>query len=236
MIDLSESAIVKFTARTGRHCGSCSLCCRLLDVPEVGKQPAQQCSHCRPGKGCSIYSERPPICRNYACLWLIDPSFGDAWFPAECGIVADLHRQQDSGNTVLRFHVDPRRPNRWREEPYYSTIKHLSLCGLRNSLGGPGEPYLTVISIASKHGLLVLPHKEVEYGPGIALPVGPDHFEYVHCNSTDDARRLLLLLPAMQEEAAAIHRQYPDMPLAQRFEHIAQKLMNDPRFAETETS
>src|SRR5262249_20143690 len=32
-----------------RQCGDCSLCCKLLNVPEVGKPANDWCPHCRPG-------------------------------------------------------------------------------------------------------------------------------------------------------------------------------------------
>lgn len=28
------------------------------------------CTHCKIGKGCSIYDSRPASCRSYACMWL----------------------------------------------------------------------------------------------------------------------------------------------------------------------
>src|SRR5262245_34979797 len=69
-------------AKTGRQCGDCSLCCKLLNIDELNKPANTWCQHCRPGKGgCSIYADRPPDCRTFACGWLTHPEFGDIWKP-----------------------------------------------------------------------------------------------------------------------------------------------------------
>jgi len=56
-----------------RVCGSCSLCCTLLRVDELGKLGGTPCLHQRSGHpdgGCGVHAERPRICRGYRCLWL----------------------------------------------------------------------------------------------------------------------------------------------------------------------
>jgi len=52
-----------------RSCGTCSLCCTVLRVDELGKRAGEDCRHQRGDKGCGIYEARPPICRSYRCLW-----------------------------------------------------------------------------------------------------------------------------------------------------------------------
>lgn len=56
-------------AKSGRSCGSCRLCCRVVAVIELGKPKGTWCEHAGP-KGCGIYEERPKSCRDFACLWL----------------------------------------------------------------------------------------------------------------------------------------------------------------------
>jgi hypothetical protein len=206
----SEVDVTTAASAIGRQCGSCSLCCRLLDVPETGKHPTQWCPRCRPGRGgCSIHSERPSICRTYGCGWLINPAFDDAWFPQKCGIAVDstlLENQPDV--TVMRFHVDPRTPNRRREAPHYDLIKLIALRGLR---GDSGLRWMTVICVGQQPWLLVLPHKEVEYGPGIAMPVGPDQFEYLRCKSKDAVLALNDMLTALQDAAFAVRQKHPEL-------------------------
>ena len=54
-----------------RVCGECSLCCTVLRVDPLAKLAGTPCTHLgRGGAGCSIYAARPPICREYRCLWL----------------------------------------------------------------------------------------------------------------------------------------------------------------------
>ena len=63
MVSLSEALITIETGRqrTGRSCGSCSECCRLIGVEELAKPAGQWCTHCDPGHGCRIYPERPDL-------------------------------------------------------------------------------------------------------------------------------------------------------------------------------
>ena len=39
-----------------RHCGGCTLCCKLIPVEELNKPAGARCKHVRTGKGCSIYA------------------------------------------------------------------------------------------------------------------------------------------------------------------------------------
>ena len=52
-----------------RSCGTCSLCCTVLRVDELGKRAGNDCTHQRGDQGCGIYETRPSICRSYQCLW-----------------------------------------------------------------------------------------------------------------------------------------------------------------------
>ena len=57
-----------------RTCGSCSLCCKVMEIKELKKPMNKWCSHCAKGGGCSIYPTRPAECRTFDCLWLKDES------------------------------------------------------------------------------------------------------------------------------------------------------------------
>ncbi len=56
----------------GRSCGDCTLCCKLIGIPELEKPPGTWCLRCTIGKGCQIYDTRPEACRNFRCAWLAD--------------------------------------------------------------------------------------------------------------------------------------------------------------------
>lgn len=76
-----------------RSCGSCSMCCKVLGIPELDKPADKWCQHCDPGNdGCTIYEDRPPVCRTFECIWLQDgkniaPVFKDSDRPDKIGIV-----------------------------------------------------------------------------------------------------------------------------------------------------
>ena len=72
-----------------RACGACSLCCKVMGVPEV-KERHDWCPHADPGHGCKIYEERPAPCRTFSCRWLLDETLPAHWFPRTARIVIDL--------------------------------------------------------------------------------------------------------------------------------------------------
>ncbi len=71
-----------------RQCGECVACCVYLKInqPDFKKPGCTHCPHLRlvepirenvmqlssyDGKNCGIYSDRPDVCRDYKCLWLM---------------------------------------------------------------------------------------------------------------------------------------------------------------------
>ena len=102
-----------------RQCGSCSLCCKLPSVRDFNKPIDTWCSHCRPGKGgCSIYADRPNMCRAFVCGWLASDKIPPEWFPAKSKMIL-----QQRGERHIFVAVDPTFPNVWRNEPYHSDIR-----------------------------------------------------------------------------------------------------------------
>lgn len=53
-----------------RECGECTLCCKVLGVTELQKNPQVWCRYAGRGTGCEVYSHRPPTCVEFRCLWL----------------------------------------------------------------------------------------------------------------------------------------------------------------------
>jgi len=53
----------------GRECGTCSVCCSVLAVPELDKSGYEVCRHLC-ASGCAIYPDRPESCRSFTCEWL----------------------------------------------------------------------------------------------------------------------------------------------------------------------
>jgi hypothetical protein len=133
-----------------RECGSCTLCCKVMGIKEIGKPMGSWCSHCKPGKGCGIYSERPEECRTFLCDWLQAEALGPEWKPEKSKIVL-----------VSRYHrivayVDPSTPTAWRKSPYLERLTALMQVGLPQSR-------LVYVSVSERYTLL-LPDRFEELG------------------------------------------------------------------------
>lgn len=126
-----------------RSCGSCSLCCKIMDAGDI-KPRHDWCQHAKPGHGgCGIYQTRPEICRGFHCQWILDSRHPDYWFPAKSKIIINATINKE-GKKYISFIVDPAYPTRWREEPYFSDIKHIAKAGIEGRLG---EKWNTVVLI-----------------------------------------------------------------------------------------
>jgi Fe-S-cluster containining protein len=169
-------------APPARHCGSCNLCCDLLEVTGVTKPANELCKHWETGSGCTIYHGRPQMCRSFSCAWL-QGHLGDEWFPENARIV--VHFSQDAVN----IQVDPSRPDRWRDEPYFSKLSEWSLNGIRRT-GNPG--YATLVIVGSEKFLLlgrtIVPDPTL-FGTAF-LPVTSDTFRYWKARSQEHLQRL----------------------------------------------
>lgn len=174
-----ESQIATLKAKTGRDCGSCSLCCRVLEIEALEKPANKWCDKCKPGKGgCSIYATRPPECRAFACLWLVKP-IPDYWRPEVSKIVP--HTTVDG---TLFFECDSRFPNRWREEPYLSNIRAATIERLNIS-----SDLATYVACGDRR-FMVLSSSTQEVFDGeacICLSFGPDRWEMIKMKSPQAA-------------------------------------------------
>jgi hypothetical protein len=170
------------TTPRARQCGSCSACCTLLEVTDVGKSANEWCKHCDAGKGCTIYHHRPQMCRSFSCAWL-QGHLNDEWFPETAGMV--VHFSQDA----INVQVDPGCSDRWREEPYFSKLCEWSLNGIRMN-GNRG--YATLVVAGSDRFLLlgrtIVPDPTL-FGTAF-LPVAPETFRYWKARSQEHLHRL----------------------------------------------
>ena len=133
-----------------RQCGDCSLCCKVLGIPELEKPKDSWCPNFAPGIGCRIYADRPPSCRNFNCRWLTDPTMGPEWKPSLCKMVVD------SRPSLFVVHVDPAATRPWSAEPYISVLKRLSAQGLTKGV--------IVMAIERRRTIVILPDCEVDLG------------------------------------------------------------------------
>ncbi len=165
-----------------RQCGSCSACCTLLEVEEVGTSVNEWCRHCEAGKGCTIYDSRPQMCRSFSCAWL-QGHLTDEWFPEKAGMV--VHFSQDAVNVQ----VDSANPDRWRQEPYFSKLCEWSLNGITRN-GNRG--YATLVAVGYDKFLLlgrtIVPDPTL-FGTAF-LPVAAETFRYWKARSQEHLQRL----------------------------------------------
>jgi hypothetical protein len=138
----------------GKSCGTCSLCCKVFDIPAIeGKTAGKWCDHCTPGSGCGIWPSRPAMCREYFCHWHRDASLGPEWRPD----VARFLINNEADGVWLSIVTDPGKPNAWRREPYHSKLRRLAA-----TLIAGGKHGLMLIDGNKKY--VVLPDREVLIG------------------------------------------------------------------------
>ncbi len=138
---------------TARECGSCTLCCKVYEVPVLEKPEGKWCQHCKPGKGCGIWADRPKFCRDFHCLWINDRSFGPEWKPETAKFVMNV---QDGGDQLVVM-VDPGQRNAWKRAPYYGSFKAMA-----ESLWA--ERQMTIVVFDGINKTLVLPEDDVVIG------------------------------------------------------------------------
>jgi hypothetical protein len=181
---------------TGRSCGECTLCCKLMSIPELHKPEASWCAHCKPGQGCSIYQERPGSCRDFACKWLLDRHLSDIWYPRRSKIVLhEILNEFGSPPVLMKVLVDRTYPTAWRQEPYYSEIKRMALFGLSNNTF-----HVRVIVPGTGKEILVLPDRDIENpGAGVVKRVGQTAWQFLPCESNQAAAAMVKAANAPRE-------------------------------------
>jgi hypothetical protein len=138
---------------TGRACGTCTLCCKVMRIAALDKPAGEWCGHCTVGAGCSIHGRHPAECAGFHCAYLTSPALSEAWRPARSKLVV----ASEFGGMRLGIHVDPARPSAWREEPYYSQIKQWAR-------GGAASLMQVVVWVRNR-AIVVLPDQDLDLGP-----------------------------------------------------------------------
>lgn len=133
----------------GRDCGSCTLCCKVYDVPAVESVAGSWCKHCLPGRGCGIHATRPDHCRAFFCLWMTQSFLGPEWKPDKARFVLTM----DPATSWLFVQLDPGAPQAWRKEPYLTQLRRWAAAGNR-----------PVIVFLNKSATAVLPTHDVPLG------------------------------------------------------------------------
>ena len=125
-----------------RECGSCSLCCKVVGVEELGKPEGTWCQHCKPGfHGCTIYKDRPQGCRDFTCAWLESVNIPDFMAPILSHVVI-MGNLEGDGIVAL---VDPARQEAWKRKDVFNFLHQCIAFG-------------TVLVVAGKNVYQLLPH------------------------------------------------------------------------------
>jgi hypothetical protein len=151
------------TPAPGRTCGSCMMCCKVFNVPELDKPAGRWCVNAKAGVGCSIHDARPVSCRMFQCFWLASPTLGDEWKPDRAKFVVAVE-----SNGALQIMCDSAQPTAWRREPYHTQIRRWAEHGVKIK-----RPVLLMIGDKAS---VILPNTELPIGqlnPG-------DEVELVH--------------------------------------------------------
>ena len=119
------------------RCGDCTMCCKLMGVPEIRKPAGTWCQHCNIGKGCKIYDERPENCRIFECGWLQSQSreprevMPPELRPDRCKVVI---APSTNPNYILA-QVDPGSRDAWQRPAIWRVLENAALNGLRVVVG-----------------------------------------------------------------------------------------------------
>lgn len=157
-----------------RACDGCTMCCKVMRVPELPKEINVWCQHCVLGTGCGIYETRPPSCREFQCLYTTNPTLTAAWKPSECKFVV---RHEPGGGGRIAIHVDTKRPDAWRREPFLSTFHRWAQIAV--------EHHGQVVVFVGRHVHVIVPDRVVDLGE-----VAPDELILTKMIKTPNGVRL----------------------------------------------
>ena len=137
----------------GRSCAGCTLCCKLLAIVELAKPRALWCTHCDRKRGCKIHGQHPAECRDFYCGYLTSSELDERWKPTRSKIVLAY---DETHAPRLSVHVDPARPNAWREDPYHAQIRRWAVAAAQSR----GQ----VIVWLGRRAIAVLPDRDQDLG------------------------------------------------------------------------
>ena len=136
----------------GRECGTCTLCCKVMRIDELESPAGKWCRHCIPGKGCGIHETRPPVCREFFCMWTYRKDIGPHWKPEKSKMVLCL----ELDGQRIAAHVDPSFPGAWQRSPYYQELKGWSAIAAR------AEVQVSVW--IGRRAIVIVPDQDIDLG------------------------------------------------------------------------
>jgi len=134
------------------------MCCMIMGIRELNKPQNVWCDFCSTKRSCDNYEKRPEECRTFNCGYLTISYLDDKWKPNKSKIVLS---QELQGRRVTAY-ADPKRPDAWRKEPYYSTLKNWAKIAATQNR--------QVMACAGPRTYMIFPDRDVDLGI-----VEPDH-------------------------------------------------------------
>ena len=144
----------------GRSCGTCTMCCKVFDLPVVQSPVGKWCRHCAPGKGCRIYESRPDICKDFFCGWLLSPELGPEWKPDRSKVVLQVN-VDTNGSIRLTANVDDSYPTAWQRPDIYGKLKQWAIAGAATA---SSEMKMLVRVVIGRRYIIILPDRDVDVG------------------------------------------------------------------------
>jgi len=128
------------------------MCCWVLEITELGKPNGAECPHCVGGSGCGIYADRPAVCGEFYCGYLVLPFVDARWFPDQCGMMIF----PDAAQKRLAVHVDPARPDAWKAPAYHADLRHWAMAAEKMGF----QVYVAI----GRRIIAILPNEDVDLG------------------------------------------------------------------------
>lgn len=123
-----------------RPCGDCTACCDGFLIGEAKGIPFGDGKPCQflVSKNCTIYADRPQVCRNYQCAWtqFVLPS----WMkPNQCGVMVSVEYDKDGKQYLKVIEM--------REEIEYNVYSTIDTFTRENNTYWIRVPYKKIIPI-----------------------------------------------------------------------------------------
>ena len=112
-------------AAPGKSCGECTMCCSALEIEELKKAAGPLCANCVSGGGCSIYANRPQVCRDFECEWLRQRHLTRPFRPDRIGVIFMEAVTADEYWAVCA----PTRPLAWRQPRVFAYLVSVAKTG-----------------------------------------------------------------------------------------------------------
>jgi hypothetical protein len=101
------------------------MCCKVLEIEEFGKPPGPFCTFCVAGGGCTNYAARPPVCREFECLWKGDRGLSPMLRPDKVGTLL----MEDADSEDYLAVCDPAKPLAWRTPMVFNHLVAVAKTG-----------------------------------------------------------------------------------------------------------